>query len=197
MSQRNTTQAELLEAMTNAALEAGRAIHEIYLGSFEVRHKADQSPVTEADHAAEAIILERLRQIAPDIPIVAEEEVAAGRLPQIGSEFFLVDPLDGTKEFVQRIGDFTVNIALIRDGDPVLGGVYAPVTSALYVGDVVSGIAVRSHRSTGPCRARCSRRQCVGPRRNAAHVWQGRAAQFIFNRGWSAAHSAARSLIRK
>ena len=152
MSQRNTTQAELLEAMTNAALEAGRAIHEIYLGSFEVRHKADQSPVTEADHAAEAIILERLRQIAPDIPIVAEEEVAAGRLPQIGSEFFLVDPLDGTKEFVQRIGDFTVNIALIRDGDPVLGVVYAPVTSALYVGDVVSGIAVRSHHSTEPGR---------------------------------------------
>src|SRR3569833_2855091 len=142
MSQRNTTQAELLEAMTNAALEAGRAIHKIYLGSFEVRHKADQSPVTEADHAAEAIILERLRQIAPDIPIVAEEEVAAGRLPQIGSEFLLVE----------RIGDFTVNIALIRDGDPVLGVVYAPVTSALYVGDVVSGIAVRSHHSTEPGR---------------------------------------------
>jgi len=148
VSQRNTTQSELLEAMTDAALEAGRAAHEIYLGRFEVRHKADQSPVTEADHAAEAIILERLRQVAPGIPIVAEEEVAAGRLPQIGSEFFLVDPLDGTKEFVQRIGDFTVNIALIRDGDPVLGVVYAPVTSGLYVGDVISGIALRSHHAT-------------------------------------------------
>src|SRR3569833_3421463 len=132
MSQRNTTQAELLEAMTNAALEAGRAIHEIYLGSFEVRHKADQSPVTEADHAAEAIILERLRQIAPDIPIVAEEEVAAGRLPQIGSEFFLVDPHEETKENNQQKNENTDNNTHNRDSDPVLGGVYAPVTSALY-----------------------------------------------------------------
>jgi 3'(2'), 5'-bisphosphate nucleotidase len=145
LSQRNFTQSELLEAMTDAALAAGQAAHKIYLGSFEVQRKADQSPVTEADHAAEAIILERLRRIAPGVPIVAEEEVAAGRLPAIGSEFFLVDPLDGTKEFIQRIGDFTVNIALIRDGDPVLGVVYAPVTSGLYIGDVVAGTALRRH----------------------------------------------------
>ncbi|MGH8208673.1 MAG: 3'(2'),5'-bisphosphate nucleotidase CysQ family protein, partial [Steroidobacteraceae bacterium] len=111
--------------MTGAAVEAGRAAHEIYLGGFEVQHKADQSPVTAADHAAEAIILERLAQAAPGVPIVAEEEVAAGRLPAIGNEFFLVDPLDGTKEFTQRRGDFTVNIALIRGGAPVLGVVYA------------------------------------------------------------------------
>src|SRR6185312_1915391 len=124
----------LLEAMAAAALEAGRVAHEIYLGHFEVQRKADQSPVTAADHAAEAIILERLRVAAPGVPVVAEEEVAAGRVPVIGNEFYLVDPLDGTKEFVQRNGDFTVNIALVRAGDPVLGVVYAPVTAALYLG---------------------------------------------------------------
>jgi 3'(2'), 5'-bisphosphate nucleotidase len=134
--------------MIGAAVEAGRAAHQIYLGSFEVQRKADQSPVTAADHAAEAIILERLRQAAPAVPIVAEEEVAAGRLPAIGAEFFLVDPLDGTKEFIQRNGDFTVNIALVRKGDPVLGVVYAPVTAALYIGDVVAGTALRSHVDT-------------------------------------------------
>ncbi len=148
MSQRNIPQSELLEVMADVAVEAGRAAHKVYRGSFEVQRKADHTPVTEADHAAEAIILARLRGVAPGVPIVAEEEVAAGRLPAIGSEFFLVDPLDGTKEFIQRIGDFTVNIALIRDGDPVLGVVYAPVTSGLYIGDVVTGIALRAHQPT-------------------------------------------------
>jgi len=134
--------------MVEAAVEAGRVAHEIYIAGFEVQRKADHSPVTEADRAAEAIILERLRKAAPDVPIVAEEEVAAGRLPAIGSQFFLVDPLDGTKEFIQRIGDFTVNIALIRDGAPVLGVVYAPVTAGLYIGNVVDGWAKRSHQPT-------------------------------------------------
>jgi 3'(2'), 5'-bisphosphate nucleotidase len=135
----------LLEAMAAAALEAGRAAHQIYLGSFEVQRKADQSPVTAADHAAEAIILEHLKVAAPGVPVVAEEEVAAGRVPAISKEFFLVDPLDGTKEFVQRNGDFTVNIALINAGDPVLGVVYAPVTAALYMGDVGAALAQRGY----------------------------------------------------
>src|SRR6185503_1382862 len=106
--------------MIAAAVEAGRAECEIYSGAFAVHHKQDASPVTAADHAAEAIILARLAQIAPSIPVVAEEEVSAGRVPKIGKEFFLVDPLDGTKEFIAKRGDFTVNIALIRDGVPVL-----------------------------------------------------------------------------
>jgi 3'(2'), 5'-bisphosphate nucleotidase len=138
----------LLEAMVAAAVEAGRAAHEIYIAGFEVQRKTDHSPVTQADLAAEAIILERLRRAAPDVPIVAEEEVAAGRLPAIGSQFFLVDPLDGTKEFIQHIGDFTVNIALIRDGVPVMGVVYAPVTSGLFIGNVADGWAQRSHHPT-------------------------------------------------
>jgi 3'(2'), 5'-bisphosphate nucleotidase len=145
LSDRSDSHPVLLESMIDAALEAGRAAHGIYLGHFEVQLKADQSPVTAADHASEAIILERLRRAAPAVPVVAEEEVAAGRQPAIGKEFFLVDPLDGTKEFIQRNGDFTINIALVRDGDPVLGVVYAPVTSALYIGDVIAGHALRGH----------------------------------------------------
>jgi 3'(2'),5'-bisphosphate nucleotidase len=155
MSDSRNPQSELLEVMARAALEAGHAAYQIYQGGFEVQRKADQSPVTAADHAAEAIILERLRQFAPAIPIVAEEEVAAGRVPAIGNEFFLVDPLDGTKEFIKRNGDFTVNVALIRGGDPVLGVVYAPVTAALYIGDVAAALALRGHcvpgaRETAP-----------------------------------------------
>ena len=153
MSDRQSSQSALLEAMIDAAVEAGRAAHKIYLEGFEVEHKADQSPVTAADRAAEAIILERLKHAAPGVPVVAEEEVAAGRLPAIGDEFFLVDPLDGTKEFIQRIGDFTVNIALIRDGDPVLGVVYAPVRSGLYIADVVAGKALRSRVPTSATQA--------------------------------------------
>jgi len=134
MSDGHTSDTRLFEAAIAAAIEAGRVAHEIYRGNFDVRRKADESPVTDADHAAEAIILERLARAAPGVPIVAEEEVAAGRVPRIGSEFFLVDPLDGTKEFIQRRGDFTVNIALVRDGGPVLGVVYAPAKSSLFAG---------------------------------------------------------------
>lgn len=134
--------------MVLASLEAGRAAHEIYLRGFDVQQKADKTPVTAADHASEAIILRHLAKIAPGVPAVAEEEVAAGRLPAFGSEFFLVDPLDGTKEFVQRRGDFTVNIALVRDRAPVLGVVYAPVTGGLYIGDVTARRAARGHQPT-------------------------------------------------
>jgi len=133
----------LLETMIDAALEAGRAVHEIYQAGYDVTHKADQSPVTDADRAAEAIILRRLAHAAPAVAVVAEEEVAAGRTPRVGREFFLVDPLDGTKEFIQRRGDFTVNIALVREGSPVLGVVYAPANSRLFAGNVSSNTAIR------------------------------------------------------
>lgn len=136
----------LLEAMIAAALQAGRAIDEIYRRGFEVAHKADATPVTDADHAAEALILEHLHREARSVPVVAEEEVAAGRTPATGTEFFLVDPLDGTKEFVQRRGDFTVNVALVRSGEPVLGVVYAPARSQLFVGNVMAGAAFRAEQ---------------------------------------------------
>jgi 3'(2'), 5'-bisphosphate nucleotidase len=138
---------QIFEASVAAAIEAGKVVNNIYRGDFEVSHKADESPVTSADHAAEAIILQRLRSVAPDIPIVAEEEVAAGRIPTVGNEFFLVDPLDGTKEFIQKRGDFTVNIALVRDRVPVLGVVYAPAKSSLFAGNVSAQSAFRSDQS--------------------------------------------------
>ncbi|HEV2700210.1 MAG TPA: 3'(2'),5'-bisphosphate nucleotidase CysQ [Steroidobacteraceae bacterium] len=134
----------LLDAMIAAALEAGRAANRIYHGTFEVQTKADDSPVTTADHVAEEIILRHLQLQAPGTVVVAEEQVAAGRVPQVAEEFFLVDPLDGTKEFVHKRGDFTVNIALIRQGSPVLGVVYAPATGQLFAANVAAGQALRA-----------------------------------------------------
>lgn len=141
---RHQADSDLLECMIAAAVDAGRLIHRIYLGEFEVQRKADRTPVTQADHAAEALILERLRAAAPATAVIAEEEVAAGRIPPIGDEFFLVDPLDGTKEFIERRGEFTVNIALIRHGVPILGVVCAPVTGALFAADTQVPDAFRS-----------------------------------------------------
>ena len=144
MSEKSPADSQIFEAAVAAAIEAGKVVYTCYRGEFDVHRKADSSPVTDADHAAEAVILARLREAAPRIPIVAEEEVAAGRVPAVGSEFFLVDPLDGTKEFIQRRGDFTVNIALIRNGVPVLGVVYAPAKNRLFAGNVTLNSAFRS-----------------------------------------------------
>jgi 3'(2'), 5'-bisphosphate nucleotidase len=117
----------VLSVFERLALSAGSRIMEIFRAGCAVEQKDDASPVTEADHASERIILEGLRSAFPDIPCVAEEEAAAGILPvDLGQAFFLVDPLDGTKEFVKRSGDFTVNIALVRNGVPEIGVVYAP-----------------------------------------------------------------------
>ena len=124
----------LAEALVAAAIEAGQAILRVRAGTVAVGFKADSSPVTEADNAAEAIIIRHLYAIAPGIPVVAEEACAAGLLPDVGREFFLVDPLDGTKEFVRGGDDFTVNIGLVRDGVPSLGVVLAPALDRLYVG---------------------------------------------------------------
>ncbi len=128
-------------ALTNAvsalALEAGAAIMKIYEGSIEVTTKADKSPVTDADRAAEAIILAGLKHLTPDIPTVSEEAVSDHGLPRtVGARFWLVDPLDGTREFISRNGEFTVNIALIEDRRPTLGVLLAPAkeNGLLYAG---------------------------------------------------------------
>ncbi|WP_457663038.1 3'(2'),5'-bisphosphate nucleotidase CysQ [Sinorhizobium medicae] len=126
----------LCQIFEHIALEAGAAILEVYDAGPEVCYKDDQSPVTEADERAEAIILERLAAAFPGIPVVAEESVCSGRVPDIsGGSFFLVDPLDGTKEFINRRSDFTVNIALIKGNVPVAGIVYAPAQRCAYVAD--------------------------------------------------------------
>ena len=103
------------------------------------RRKDDQSPVTDADEEAEAYILDALHKLAPDIPVIAEEEVSSGHIREIGRRFFLVDPLDGTKEFLSRNGEFTVNIGEIVDGRPVRGVVYAPAKRRLFAGDQSDG----------------------------------------------------------
>jgi 3'(2'), 5'-bisphosphate nucleotidase len=125
----------MLDHLCLLALDAGRAIMEVYEApSFEHHIKSDASPVTEADTRAEAIILAGLRARYPAIPIVAEEECAAGRVPETADKFFIVDPLDGTREFLARNGDFTVNIALVENGEPTLGVVFAPACGELFAG---------------------------------------------------------------
>jgi len=122
-----------------AAIEAGEAILGFYASGIRVETKEGGSPVTEADRAAEGIILRHLSAIAPEIPVIAEEEAAAGRVPETGGTFFLVDPLDGTKEFIRRNGEFTVNIALVVDHAPAWGIVTVPVTGEAYFGTVGEG----------------------------------------------------------
>jgi 3'(2'), 5'-bisphosphate nucleotidase len=124
----------LLAEIHALAHAAGAEIMKYYRGDYVVREKADESPVTIADEAAEAIILAGLRALTPDIPVIAEEESAAGRQDEVrGKRFWLVDPLDGTKEFIAHRAEFTVNIALVEGGMPVLGVVYAPALDVTYV----------------------------------------------------------------
>jgi 3'(2'), 5'-bisphosphate nucleotidase len=132
-------QRQLLEGIAVAAREAGGAILEVVRRGFDVECKSDLSPVTEADRAAELIILEALAKVAPGVPVIAEEEVAAGRIPAHGDTYFLVDPLDGTKEFIRGGDDYTVNIGLISNRAPVLGAVFAPAMGQLLGGIVGEG----------------------------------------------------------
>src|SRR5206468_12370101 len=129
----------LVDGIAEAAREAGAAILQVVRQGFEVEAKRDASPVTEADRAAELIILASLATLAPGVPVIAEEEVAAGRIPAHDHTYFLVDPLDGTKEFVRGGDDYTVNIGLIENGVPKLGVVFAPATGRLHGGIVAEG----------------------------------------------------------
>lgn len=153
----------LLDRIVAIAEDAGRAILRHYRTGVAVERKADSSPVTVADREAEALIVAALVAIDPDVPIVAEEAVAAGAAPQEGGErFWLVDPLDGTREFIGGTDEFTVNIGLVRDGMPVLGVVHAPALGETYGGLVPGGawrakpgaarqsIAARSVPTGGP-----------------------------------------------
>ncbi|TIO84131.1 MAG: 3'(2'),5'-bisphosphate nucleotidase CysQ [Mesorhizobium sp.] len=125
----------MLGVFERLALDAGREVMRVFHEGCAVDSKADSSPVTEADRESEKIILVGLRAAYPDIPCVAEEEVAAGvATPDLDGAFFLVDPLDGTKEFVNRRTDFTVNIALVRHGVPEVGVVFAPCAGRFFSG---------------------------------------------------------------
>ena len=145
---------KLLDELADAAREAGEAILAVVRRGFDVEAKRDSSPVTEADRAAELIILAALARAAPAVPVIAEEEVAAGRIPAHGNTYFLVDPLDGTKEFVRGGQDYTVNIGLIAGGSPVLGVVFAPATGRLHGGIVGAGAWVDDGGGRSPIATR-------------------------------------------
>jgi 3'(2'), 5'-bisphosphate nucleotidase len=150
----NVDYGRLLDELAIATREAGAAIVEIARRGFEIESKQDRSPVTEADRAAELIILAALARAAPGVPVIAEEEVAAGRIPPHDQQYFLVDPLDGTKEFVRGGDDYTVNIGLIEHGMPRLGVVFAPATGRLHAGCVGEGAWIDDGRGRAPIRTR-------------------------------------------
>jgi 3'(2'), 5'-bisphosphate nucleotidase len=136
----------LVDPLAEAAREAGDAILKVVRRGFDVESKLDSSPVTAADRAAELVILAALARAAPGVPVIAEEEVAAGRIPPHDDLYFLVDPLDGTKEFVRGGDDYTVNIGLIERGQPKLGIVFAPATGRLHGGCIGLGAWVEDSR---------------------------------------------------
>ena len=128
----NRNREHLLEVARCAALVAGEAIMKVYATAFDVQQKTDNTPVTEADLAAERIIVAMLSQAFPEIPIASEELVEAEGLPPSSARFWAVDPLDGTKEFIARNGEFAVCVALIEHGVPVLGVLHGPALGVTY-----------------------------------------------------------------
>jgi 3'(2'), 5'-bisphosphate nucleotidase len=145
---------DLIALISVLADRAGEAILDVRARGFDVTRKEDRSPVTEADHAAEAIIVAGLREAVPWIPVIAEEEVAGGRITAASAEFWLVDPLDGTREFAAGHDEFAVNIGLVRDGRPVLGVVGVPALGELFGGIVGRGAWKRHGGVTAPIHAR-------------------------------------------
>jgi 3'(2'), 5'-bisphosphate nucleotidase len=145
---------QLVEVLVVTARAAGAEILRLVQAGFEVETKGDQSPVTVCDRAAEQIILRALAAAAPDVPVIAEEEVSAGRIPAHDDTYFLVDPLDGTKEFVRGGDDYTVNIGLIAEGQPKLGVVYQPAIDKLWAGLVGDGAFVEVGGNRRPIHCR-------------------------------------------
>ncbi|NNU16588.1 3'(2'),5'-bisphosphate nucleotidase CysQ [Parvularcula sp. ZS-1/3] len=134
---------ELSKVMADAAIEGSRVVLEVYRRGADARTKGDGSPVTEADERGEEAILSHLKEFAGDIPVIAEESVAGGQVPKAHERFFLVDPLDGTKEFVTGTDEFTVNIALIENGVPTMGVVTVPALGKLFVGIAGEGATLQ------------------------------------------------------
>ena len=127
---------DTMSRLLRLAQLAGREIMEVYETEFDAREKADLTPVTDADLRAEEVILQGLARDFADDPVLSEESAANACLLPTTTRFFLVDPMDGTKEFISRSGDFTVNIALIDRGTPILGVVYAPALARMFWGEM-------------------------------------------------------------
>ncbi len=140
----------LLDLMLTAARAASAEIMEVYLDEFDAFQKLDGSPVTLADQKAEKVILDMLKSTG--IPYLAEESAAAGHVAELGNRFFCIDPLDGTKEFIKRNGEFTVNIALVENGRPTLGVVLAPASGATFLGGPDGAWEITSRNEKLPLR---------------------------------------------
>jgi 3'(2'), 5'-bisphosphate nucleotidase len=185
---------QLLPEIVVLADRAGSVILEHYHGDVAVRAKADASPVTVADEAAEALILACLAELTPEIPVVAEETVAAGHVPDIADgPFWLVDPLDGTKEFLSRNGEFTVNIALVQAREPVLGVVLAPARAHAWWG--ARGKGAKARDADGNVRKIAVRRAPARPVAIASRSHRDRETQaFLDQAGVAECISAGSSL---
>jgi 3'(2'), 5'-bisphosphate nucleotidase len=154
--------ASLIDDIIAISRRAGAAINRIYRQDFEVVQKEDASPLTQADLASHCLIRDALLALTPDIPFLSEESAALDYASRANwSEYWLVDPLDGTKEFIKRNGEFTVNIALVRDHEPVIGVVHVPVSGMTYWGMTGAG-ATRVDRN-GHAQAISVRRPCPEP----------------------------------
>src|SRR6185437_2798992 len=173
---------ELLALAADLARQAGEAILAVRARGFETLQKHDDSPVTEADHAAERIIVAGLRAAAPDIPVVAEEEIAAGHVPAMAASFWLVDPLDGTREFAALRDDFVVNIGLIRDGRPALGVVGVPAAGETYGGIVGRGAWKRDVAGEHAIRARAAPAEGLTVIASRSHANEAKLAEFLHGR---------------
>ena len=156
----NTAASRLLEALVPIVRAAGAAVMEVYRSDFAAREKADGSPLTEADARAETLITSALLELRPDIPVVAEEAAAGSLQAAPGRRFWLVDPLDGTREFIHRNGEFTVNVALIEDGEPVLGVILAPALGRLFLG--AAGVGAFLEEAGQRRRIHCRRPPAAG-----------------------------------
>lgn len=162
----------LVDALLPAVVAAGRIQMQYFQQSPEVETKKNNTPVTVADRLSEEFILKALAAAAGNIPVIAEESAALGSIPQIGEEFFLVDPLDGTRDYIAGRPDFTVNIGLIAKGQPVFGLIYAPAREALFMTDPATGAAMAGSLSLHDSAVRC---EMLGLRRIHARRVPGRA----------------------
>jgi len=172
----------LVRLAAELARQAGATILAIRARGFESRRKPDASPVTEADQAAEIMIAAGLRRTTPDIPVVAEEEMAAGHVPVCGDTFWLVDPLDGTREFAALRDDFAVNIGLVRDGRAVLGVVGAPALGEMFGGIVGRGAWKRTAAGEQSIRARAVPPAGIDVIASRAHANNERMVAFLAGR---------------
>lgn len=176
------TDPELLELAAGLARQAGEVILAVRARGFETLRKHDDSPVTEADHAAERIIVAGLRGAAPEIPVVAEEEIASGHVPERAEAFWLVDPLDGTREFANLRDDFVVNIGLIRRGSPALGVVGVPAAGEIYGGIVGTGAWKRDAAGERAIRVRRPPSEGLTVMASRSHANEEKLAAFLDGR---------------